>query len=61
MNAATYAICRYGWVANNDRPVKETLAKQKDYVVSEFETRAQRVLLQLQVLTDELHNQPLLI
>jgi translation initiation factor 5B len=38
----------YGWKANTNSPIKETLAKQADYAVSEFETRCQRVLTQLQ-------------
>lgn len=37
----------YGWKANPNTPIRETLAKQADYAVSEFETRTQQVLLQL--------------
>jgi translation initiation factor 5B len=38
----------YGWKANPNSPIRETLAKQPDYAVQEFETRCSGVLMQLQ-------------
>ena len=37
----------YGWRANANAPIRETLAKQPDYTVGEFETRSKDVLVQL--------------
>jgi len=37
----------YGWKPNPNTPIRETLAKQPDYSVSEFERRTQDVLVQL--------------